>query len=96
MNTTKNIIVALVFAFWIVLVATFSIQNIELVSLKFFFLESVKIPVGVFLSIMLGLGFMIGVIVPLLFSRKKKVTKKQNRKRFVREEETESDPLFDW
>ncbi|MDB9315946.1 hypothetical protein PN462_22730 [Spirulina sp. CS-785/01] len=38
------------------LVATLSIQNIQLVSLRFFAFESVELPFGVFLSFSVGVG----------------------------------------
>ena len=96
MNFTKNIIIAFIFTFWIILIATFSIQNIDLVSVKFFFLESIKIPIGVLLSITLGSGFILGSIIPLFFTNKKKVKKRTSRKKMVREPEPEPDPIFDW
>ena len=97
MNTTKNILISFIFTFWILAIATFSIQNIELVSLNFFFLESIQIPVGILLAIMLGLGFFIGALIPLLFvSKKKKVKTRKKKNQFIyeREKELESDPIF--
>ena len=98
MNTTKNLLIACIFTIWIVLVATFSIQNITLVSLKFFFFKSVEIPIGVLLSMILGLGFIVGAIVPLLFTSKNKARIKNvdrsKPKQFVRE--TEPDTISDW
>lgn len=99
MNTTKNLIISFIFTFWILAIATFSIQNIDLVSLKFFFLESIKIPVGVLLSITLGIGFIFGAILPAFFtSKKKKISQKNRQNTFVseREKELDSDPIFDW
>lgn len=96
MNTVKNIIIGLIFASWIILVATFSIQNIDLVSLKFFFLESIQMPIGVLLSTILGFGFIFGAVIPLFFTSKNKVKKTTSRKRIVREAEPEPDPIFDW
>ena len=94
MTTTKNLIISFIFTFWIVLVATFSIQNIELVSLNFFFFQSIQIPVGVLLAIILGCGFIVGAIIPLFFTSKKKLKKKTSRTRVSRE--SEPDPIFDW
>lgn len=96
MNFIKNIIIAFIVAFWIILIATFSIQNIDLISVKFFFLESIKIPIGVLLSITLGSGFLLGAIIPLFFTNKKKVMKRSSRKKISREPEPEPDPIFDW
>ena len=48
------------------------------------------------LSITLGLGFMVGAIIPLLFSSKKKNKQKTKKQKFVREPQPEPDPIFDW
>ncbi|WP_373478813.1 lipopolysaccharide assembly protein LapA domain-containing protein [Geminocystis sp.] len=103
MNQTKQIIISLIIGFWLIVIALFSIQNIELISLKFFFFESIKIPLGVLLSFILAFGFIIGAIIPLFFSNNKSKknkpkfnqSKRQNQK-FNRELEEEKDPLFDW
>ena len=97
MNTTKNIIIGLIFTFWITLVATFSIQNIELVSLKFFFFESVQIPIGVLLSIIVGLGFMAGALLTSFSSKTKKSKNNRKKTKFVKQQEPEPepDPIFD-
>jgi uncharacterized integral membrane protein len=103
MNRTKQIIISLIVGFWLILIAVFSIQNITLVSLQFFWLESIKMPVGVLLSFILAFGFIIGAILPAFFSSNKssKKTPKYNQnnrknKLFNRDFEEEKDPLFDW
>lgn len=103
MNRTKQIIISLIIGFWLILIAVFSIQNIALVSLNFFWLESIKMPVGVLLSFILGSGFILGAILPAFFSSNKSSKKKpkynqnnQNNKLFNRDFEEEKDPLFDW
>lgn len=103
MNRTKQIIISLIVSFWLMLIAVFSIQNIALVSLQFFWLESIKIPVGVLLSFMIAFGFIVGGILPAFFSSnqsQKKPNKsnqtKRTNKEFKRDYEEEKDPLFDW
>ncbi len=103
MNRIKQIIISLIVGFWINLIAVFSIQNITLVSLKFFWLESIKIPIGVLFAFALTLGFIIGAIIPLLFGGNKyqKKTPKYNQnkrknKQLNRDFDEEKDPLFDW
>jgi uncharacterized integral membrane protein len=53
-------------AVWMGIVAVFSIQNIEAISLKFFTFETIRLPVGVLLSFCLALGLILGAIAPLL------------------------------
>ena len=99
MNTTKNLIIATIFTCWIVFIATFSIQNVQLITVKFLIWESVQIPVGVFLSIVIGSGFLLGAMLPIFGGGK---TPKRNKKtsrnnwRKEREQEQEEDPIFDW
>ena len=99
MNTTKNLFIALIFTGWLVFIATFSIQNIELITVNFLVWESVKIPVGVFLSMMIASGFLLGAILPAFFRKKPKSIKQRSPRndfRRQRELEEESDPIFDW
>jgi lipopolysaccharide assembly protein A len=103
MNRIKQIIISLIVSFWLMLIAVFSIQNIALVSLKFFWLESIKMPVGVLLSFIIAFGFIIGAILPPFFnsnqSQKKMPKSNQNKRKnqqFNRDYEEEKDPLFDW
>lgn len=103
MNRSKQIIISLIVGFWLIIIAVFSIQNIELISLKFIFFESIKIPIGVILTFSLALGFFIGAIIPLFSSNKKppKKIKKHNQKNNKAREnkrdwEEENDPIFDW
>jgi uncharacterized integral membrane protein len=46
-------------------IAIISIQNIEIVSLKFLLWESVKLPFGVLLALAIGFGLIIGSFVPI-------------------------------
>lgn len=106
MNRTKQIILSLIIGFWLILVAVFSIQNIQLVSLKFFFFESIKLSTGVLLTLCLAMGFILASLIPLFFGGKnnQKYPKKQQKSsiknsqktNFKRDWEEEKDPLFDW
>jgi uncharacterized integral membrane protein len=46
-------------------IAIISIQNIEIVSLKFLLWESVKLPFGVLLALAIGFGLIIGSFFPI-------------------------------
>lgn len=103
MNRTKQIIISLIMAFWLILISVFSIQNIALVTLKFFWLESINIPVGVLLSVIVAFGFIIGAILPAFFGNNSSTPKKPKsnqqkpkNRAFNRDFEQEKDPLFDW
>lgn len=106
MNRTKQIIISLIIGFWLILIAVFSIQNIQLVSLKFFLLESIQVSTGVLLTLCLAGGFILGSLIPLFFAsnnynkypknnKQKKVTNTK-KSEFKRDWEEEKDPLFDW
>ncbi len=71
MNIIINLIVAVILVSWIVTISVFSIQNITLVSLKFAFFESIKIPLGVLLTLSAGTGMILGAIAPLLLPRRR-------------------------
>ncbi|WP_017295374.1 lipopolysaccharide assembly protein LapA domain-containing protein [Geminocystis herdmanii] len=106
MNRTKQIIISLIIGFWLILIAVFSIQNIQLVSLKFFLFESIQVSTGVLLTLCLAGGFFLGSLIPLFFSssyynkysknNKQNRVKKNKKLEFKREWEEEKDPLFDW
>lgn len=46
-------------------VAILSIQNIEIVSIKFLLWESVRLPFGVLLAFAVGFGLIVGSFVPV-------------------------------
>lgn len=46
-------------------IAVMSIQNIEIVSIKFLLWESVRLPFGVLLAFAVGLGLMVGSFIPV-------------------------------
>jgi uncharacterized membrane protein YciS (DUF1049 family) len=106
MNRTKQIIISLIIGFWLILISVFSIQNIQLVSLRFFLFESIQLSIGVLLTLCLAMGFILGSLIPLFFLttnnnqylKKNKQNRVKNSKKseFKREWEEEKDPLFDW
>ncbi|MGK7957270.1 MAG: lipopolysaccharide assembly protein LapA domain-containing protein [Crocosphaera sp.] len=69
--------VALLIAVWIGAIAIFSIQNITAVSLKFLFWESIKLPVGVLLSFCVAGGFVLGSVLPFLFTSSQRKRKRR-------------------
>jgi uncharacterized integral membrane protein len=64
----NNLLSSFILASWIGLVATFSIQNITQVSVKFTIFESIRLPVGVLLSLSAGGGMVLGGILPLFIA----------------------------
>jgi uncharacterized integral membrane protein len=97
MNKLTNFLIGIIFTIFLVIFAVFSIQNITEISLKFFFLESIKLPVGIMLCCTFGLGIIFGSILPLLLPTNRQTEKPQSRPLFRRGlQEDEKDPLFDW
>ena len=103
MNKSQQLIISLIIGFWLIIIAIFSIQNIQLVSLKLLFFESIKIPVGVLITFFLAGGFFFGSLIPLILNNNKSPKKynkskstKQKKTEFSRDWEEEKDPLFDW
>ena len=72
MKVLTNLLSSLMIAAWVGAIAIFSIQNIQPVSLKFITFESIKLPLGVLLSLCVGAGMISGSLLPLLFSRRKR------------------------
>ena len=70
MRIFANFVSSLILAIWVGAIAIFSIQNIQLVSVKFFVWQSIQIPVGVLLAICAGVGIILGSLLPLLLQRK--------------------------
>ncbi|NEO28203.1 MAG: DUF1049 domain-containing protein, partial [Kamptonema sp. SIO4C4] len=64
MNAIVNLLTSGIIAAWLVVVATLSIQNIQLVSLRFLAFESVELPFGVLLSFSVGVGLLLGGLLP--------------------------------
>lgn len=66
MKTLTNLLTSLIIAGWIGAIAIFSIQNITEVSLKFLYFESIRVPIGVLLAFSVGLGTILGVLLPVV------------------------------
>lgn len=77
MRFIANLITSLLIAGWIATMSVFSIQNITPYTLKFLQFESIKIPIGVLLSISVGGGFILGAFVPLFFKSSNKSSRKR-------------------
>ena len=71
MKIFANFVSSLILAIWVSAIAIFSIQNIQLVSIKFMVWQSIQIPVGVLLAICAGCGIILGSLLPLLWQRTK-------------------------
>lgn len=72
MKFIANFVSALIMAGLIGAIAVFSIQNIQPVSLQFFSLRSIQLPVGVLLAFCLGIGIILGSLIWASFSNNKK------------------------
>jgi lipopolysaccharide assembly protein A len=83
MKTLTHLSISLIMAVWMGMVAVFSIQNIEAISLKFFTFETIRLPVGVLLSFCLGFGLLLGAIAPLLLPS----SPSTKRRRYDRDDE---------
>ena len=100
MRQIAYVLISLIMASWFAIIAVFSIQNIQEVSLKFLLFESIKIPIGVLLSFSLALGMVFGAILPLIFTANQPQSKRERKaSTFIRQELEEieaEDPLEDW
>ena len=72
MKFIANLISSLIMAGLIIAIAIFSIQNIQPVSLQLFSLRSIQLPVGVMLAFCLGVGIILGSLIPVSFSSRKR------------------------
>ena len=66
MKNFANLITSLILATWVAIIALFSIQNYEQISLKFIVFESVEIPLGVILAFCGAVGMVLGAVIPIL------------------------------
>ena len=104
MKSFSNLLISFIFAFLLFSFALFSIQNITLVSIKFFAFQSIQLSIGILLCLAFGVGLIFGNLLLNLFTSKKtnqKIPKSPSSPKFKRElqeeeEEEENDPLFDW
>ncbi|MGD1917707.1 MAG: lipopolysaccharide assembly protein LapA domain-containing protein [Pleurocapsa sp.] len=72
MKAFAGLLNTLFFGSWILAIAVFSIQNIQNVSVKFLTFESITIPVGILLAFCSVMGLVLGWLLPLLFSKKRR------------------------
>ncbi|MGP0128711.1 MAG: LapA family protein [cyanobacterium endosymbiont of Rhopalodia musculus] len=80
MKSLTYLMTTIMIAFWLVIVAIFSIQNITEISLNFLIFKSIKLPIGVLLSFCVGGGMILGALVTLLWEHSKYLTKRHLRK----------------
>ncbi|YAI81225.1 MAG: lipopolysaccharide assembly protein LapA domain-containing protein [cyanobacterium endosymbiont of Rhopalodia sterrenbergii] len=79
MKVLINLITTTIIAFWLGIIAIFSIQNITEISLKFLIFKSIKLPIGVLLSFCVGGGMVFGTLVTLLWQRPKYLSQRVSR-----------------
>lgn len=72
MKAFASFLNSMMWAGYIVAIAIFSIQNVDKVSLKFLVFRSIDIPLGVLLTLCGAVGIIIGWLIPVLFSRRKR------------------------
>lgn len=65
MKTISLFVSMVILALLLSTVAVLSIQNIELVSLKFILWTSIKLPFGVLLAFAIGVGLILGSFIPV-------------------------------
>ena len=65
------LVTTIIIAFWLSLIAIFSIQNITDISLKFLVFKSIKLPIGVLLSFCIGGGMVLGSLGIILWKTSK-------------------------
>lgn len=67
MRLIVNVVIAVSMGMLLWAIALLSIQNVELISLKFLWWRSLRVPSGLLLATSLALGLMAGSLVPLLW-----------------------------
>ena len=75
MKSFTYLITMIIIAFWLIIIAIFSIQNTEEISLNFLVFKSIKLPIGVLLSFCVGGGIILGSLALLLWKLPKYSTK---------------------
>lgn len=66
MRAIANFLTSLILAMWLIVIATISIQNIQMVSLRFLTFQSIEMPFGIVLTFSIVLGLLFGGILPIL------------------------------
>lgn len=95
MNTLSNLLTAIIIAAWFGAIAVFSIQNIQSASLKFIFFQSIELPLGVMLAFSVGIGVIVGAILPV-FGKSSPSRQRQRGRNFDKRDLLEDDVLEDW
>ncbi|BBA78690.1 hypothetical protein RGRSB_0055 [cyanobacterium endosymbiont of Rhopalodia gibberula] len=80
MKFLTYLITMIIVAFWLAIIAIFSIQNITEISLKFLVFKSIKFPIGVLLSFCLGGGMVSGSLATLLWEYPKSLPQRGSRR----------------
>jgi len=62
MKNFTNFLTSLIFAGWIGVIAIISMQNIEPITLKFLWFQSIELTTGLLLAFSLGIGLLLGSI----------------------------------
>ncbi|WP_267383492.1 DUF1049 domain-containing protein [Cyanobacterium sp. uoEpiScrs1] len=75
MKSFTYLISMTIVAFWLIIIAIFSIQNTAEIYLKFLIFKSIKLPIGVLLSFCVGGGIILGSLAILLWKLPKYSTK---------------------
>ncbi len=96
MNNFSSFLISIILAAFLIIFSIFSIQNITLVSLKFFIFQSINFPIGIILSLTFSMGILLGNILPFLFFSGTKSSEKSKKKKPTKISQEENDPLFDW
>lgn len=96
MNKFSSFLISIILGFFLIIFSIFSIQNITLVSLKFFIFQSINLPIGIILSLTFSLGILLGNILPFLFFSGTKSLEKSKKKNPTKISQEKNDPLFDW
>ena len=104
MTNITNILTSIIIAIWIAFIAIFSIQNIQPVTLNFFWFQSIQLTTGIVLSFSLGIGLILGTITFNFNKKRKKVkSSKNNKSKFSRprredftQKNNNKDPREDW
>jgi len=99
-----NFLTSTIFAFSIVTIAVFSVQNYTGVSLKLSIfelvkLESIQFPLGVMLAFCFGIGVIFAPVLPLLWQGQKSRQPKSKKRKYRQKREYSQnipDPLEDW
>ncbi|MBP0021259.1 MAG: DUF1049 domain-containing protein [Cyanobacteria bacterium SBLK] len=79
MRAIANFLTSLIFAVWLIVIATISIQNIQPVSLKFLTFQSIEFPFGIVLTFSVVAGLLLGGLLPALPSRIQRSQVKKSR-----------------